>query len=257
MAIVWFYWSVRRVYSAVYGEQQMLHFPLFESPGQTLLEGQRLFSTRMAEHAGGIAGADVLELGCGNGEQALWLASTQDPGSYHGIDLYPPHIEHASKQARARGIDATFAVDDSQKLESVTDHSADIVLCIESAHHYVDKPAFLRQLSRVLRPDGRFVIADFTNRSGNPSKLEHLIDTYTWTAPQWEDELGKAGLAVTRTEDVSEGLRRGLEDVRGGLPSGDGFRGRVGRFLGAQLVAYYLRDLKGDRSYHVFTGHHA
>jgi cyclopropane fatty-acyl-phospholipid synthase-like methyltransferase len=255
MANAWFYWSIRRMYSAAFKEQQMLHFPLFETPGQSLLEGQRLFSTRIAERAGGLAGADVLELGCGNGEQALWLASTQHPRSYRGVDLYPPHISHARLEARRRGMDATFTVDDSQRLTSVADQSADVALCIESAHHYPDKPAFLRQLRRVLRPGGRFAIADFTTRSGRPSPFERLIDTYCWTAPQWRRELAEAGLVVAAVEDMSEGLRRGLEDVRGTLPSGGGVRARFAGFLGDRLAAYYLRDLSGDRSYHLFTGH--
>ncbi|MDB5433716.1 MAG: Methyltransferase type 11 [Caulobacter sp.] len=254
MANVWFYWSIRRIYAAVYDEQQMLHFPLFEKTGQTLLEGQRLFSTRIAERANGIAKADVLELGCGNGEQALWLASTQAPRSYHGIDLYPPHVEHARQEAGRRGIDATFAVDDSQKLTSVADESADVVLCIESAHHYPDKPAFLRQVRRALRPGGRFAIADFTTRGGNPSKFERLIDTYCWTGLQWQEELADAGLVVDFSEDMSEGLQRGLEEVRGTLAKSGGLRTWVAGFLGDRLVAYYLSDLKGDRSYHLFTG---
>ena len=255
MANVWFYWSIRRVYAALFNEQQMLHFPLFEATGQSLLEGQRLFSTRIVERAGGLSNADVLEFGCGNGEQALWLASTQDPRSYRGIDLYPPHIEHARLEARRRGIDATFTVDDSQRLTSVADQSADVALCIESAHHYPDKPAFLRQLRRVLRPGGRFAIADFTTRGGRPSRFERLIDTHCWTPPQWQRELVEAGLVVGSVEDMSEGLRRGIEDVRGTAPSGGGWRASVAGFLADRLAAYYLRDLKGDRSYHLFTGH--
>lgn len=68
------------------------------------------------EEAGGIVG-DVIDLGCGTGEHALYLA-----GRGHrvlGVDGSPSAIAAAEEKARARGIPAAFRVADALKLRAV------------------------------------------------------------------------------------------------------------------------------------------
>jgi cyclopropane fatty-acyl-phospholipid synthase-like methyltransferase len=70
---------------------------------------------RLAEE-GGIVG-DVLDIGCGTGENALFLA-----GRGHrvlGVDAVPAAIERARGKALERGLAAEFRVADALKLRAV------------------------------------------------------------------------------------------------------------------------------------------
>ncbi len=65
------------------------------------------------EESGKICG-DVLDVGCGTGENALFLA-----GRGHivwGVDSAPTAIGIARKKAKERGINATFLVKDALNL---------------------------------------------------------------------------------------------------------------------------------------------
>jgi 2-polyprenyl-3-methyl-5-hydroxy-6-metoxy-1,4-benzoquinol methylase len=61
---------------------------------------------RLAE-AGEIAGS-VLDVGCGTGENALYLATRGH--EVLGVDAAPVAIERATTKARDRGIEAEFIV---------------------------------------------------------------------------------------------------------------------------------------------------
>lgn len=255
MAMTGFYWAIEKAFGAVYGQQQMLHYPLFIHDQQSLIEGQRQFSDHIVGLLGGIGGRDVVEIGCGNGVQALYLAATHVPASYRGIDLYPPHIDHARAAAKRSGAAVRFDIDDAQQLRTVDDAVADAVLCVESAHHYPDKPAFLAQLRRIIRPGGRFAIAELISSSGKSNLLYQMTDTFCWTSGQWQTAFADAGLALDTIDDVSERLAAGLATINGALPPGGGSKGWLARAAGRQLIDHYRRELAGDRRYLVFVGH--
>jgi len=250
-----FYWAIERAFAAVYGQQQMLHYPLFVRPDQSLIDGQRQFSDHIVGLMGGISERDVLEIGCGNGVQALWLDSTYRPRSFRAVDLYPPHIGHA-KAAAAKAVQAVrFDVDDAQQLATVPDASADRALCVESAHHYPDKPAFLAQLRRVLKPGGRFAIAELISASGTTNLLYQMTDTFCWTEAQWRAAVTQAGLVLDQVDDVSDRLAAGLATINAALPPGGGAKGWIARAAGRRLIDHYRRELAGDRRYLVLVGH--
>jgi cyclopropane fatty-acyl-phospholipid synthase-like methyltransferase len=254
MAMQIYYWVMERIYRTLFGEQQMLHYPLFVRPGQSLIEGQRHFSDHIAAALGGIAGQDVVEVGCGNGVQAIYLVGTHHPASYHAIDLYAPHIAYAQTAAAVAGVPVTFSKDDAQKLASISDASADAVLCVESAHHYPDKPAFLAQMRRVLRPGGSFAIAELISASGGNNLFYQLTDTFCWTESQWREAIDAAGLVLRLVDDVSDKLAAGLGAVDDALPGGGGVGARLARAGGRLLIDHYRRELAGSRRYLVLCG---
>jgi SAM-dependent methyltransferase len=250
-----FYWAIEKTYAAVNGQQQMLHYPLFVHDGQSLIEGQRQFSDHVVGLLGGIGGRDVVKIGCGNGVQALYLAATNDPASYRGIDLYPPHIDHARAAAARTGSALRFDIDDAQRLATVAHAAADAALCVESAHHYPDKPAFLAQLRRILRPGGRFAIAELISSSGTTNLLDQMTDTFCWTPGQWQTAFTDAGLVLDAVDDVSERLAAGLGAINGAVPPGGGRKSWLARAAGRRLIDHYRGELAGDRRYLVFVGH--
>jgi cyclopropane fatty-acyl-phospholipid synthase-like methyltransferase len=95
------------------------------------------------------------------------------------------------------------------------DGAFDCVISIESAFHYPDKPAFLREARRVLHADGRFLLADILQAPvrGLPGRIaaffgEALSSGGFFDARSYEKAAAEAGLRLVRFEDWSSGVSR-------------------------------------------------
>ena len=102
-------------------------------------------------------GADVLDLACGHGRIANRLAER----GYRvtGLDQSTSFLDHAREDARARGVEAEYATGDMRELPH--DGEFDAVVSWFTAFGYFDDPgnrAVLAEVSRVLRPGGRFLL---------------------------------------------------------------------------------------------------
>jgi SAM-dependent methyltransferase len=112
-----------------------------------------------------VSPARVLEVGCGWGELAEWLA--RDTGAeVVATDLSP----HMVELARERGVDARVA--DVQALP-FADGEFDVVVAAWMLYHVPGLPKALSEIARVLRPGGRFVAA--TNSIFHLHELRQLV----------------------------------------------------------------------------------
>jgi cyclopropane fatty-acyl-phospholipid synthase-like methyltransferase len=104
--------------------------------------------------AGDIQG-EVLDVGCGTGENALYLARLGHDTL--GIDAAQPAIEKAQAKARERGIDATFMVYDAIHLKRF-DRAFDTVIDSGLFHVFTDRERklFADGLAAVLRSGGTY-----------------------------------------------------------------------------------------------------
>ncbi|MEI6091148.1 MAG: class I SAM-dependent methyltransferase [bacterium] len=101
---------------------------------------------------------DIVEIGCGRGGGLSYVTKNFSPSSAHGVDLDNLAITFCNRHYNLDGL--TFSQGDAQNL-NLEDNSCDAVLNVESSHRYPDMPAFLGEVSRILRPDGRFLFTDF------------------------------------------------------------------------------------------------
>jgi ubiquinone/menaquinone biosynthesis C-methylase UbiE len=113
---------------------------------------------RLAE--GGLFAGEVIDIGCGTGENALYLASRGL--SVVGVDAAPTAIERAQAKARQRGSRATFLVADALDLEALG-RSFDVAIDCGLFHTFADaeRVLFERALHRVLRAGARYVLLCF------------------------------------------------------------------------------------------------
>ncbi len=126
---------------------------------QPILFGPTHEATLDAAVAAGAHPRDVLDLGCGTG-RLLELAAQRWPDArLLGVDASPRMIAEATSKhsgdARFR-----FEVGDAAAL-SLEPSSVDVALSTVSFHHWADQPGGVREVARVLRPGGLFVLADF------------------------------------------------------------------------------------------------
>src|SRR5690349_3915438 len=69
----------------------------------------------VAWQTGGWVHGDVLDVGCGLGDNAVYLAKSGH--TVTGLDISPTALRTAEQRARDAGADVTFAVADSTRLD--------------------------------------------------------------------------------------------------------------------------------------------
>ena len=132
-----YYKSIQRAFISLFGTAQMLHYPLYEKEDQTLLQGQQYFTTYCMDKLGSLEGKSVTDIGCGNGIQSLFIYEKYQPKYLTGIELNGQNIEIARAAIPTdHSTCIQFIQDNAETLEHLEDHSADVVICIESAFHY-------------------------------------------------------------------------------------------------------------------------
>ncbi len=257
-----YYGVMNNALKRISGEYTMLHYPYYRQVGESFIESQQNLTDYCISLLNGLENKKVLEIGCGNGIQASYILEKYNPEYVTGIDLSRANIKIANQEKRVKNLRRIFfLVDDAQKLTKIKDNSFDVVISIESAFHYPDKPAFLKQIGRVLKPNGAFLIADIlTTRpkkaveknSWKPKMLLHhwRLDTYL-------GEFEKARLAIDKQNNITPEVIKGFRNYKYWMRSRikSGFFGDlifyVFYWINIKLNIYLL---KKRRQYYVFTG---
>ncbi|MEO8616225.1 MAG: phthiotriol/phenolphthiotriol dimycocerosates methyltransferase [Luteolibacter sp.] len=136
---------------------------------------------------------NVLEVSCGHGGGASYLARTQEPAKYTGLDLNPAGIDFCKSRHRVVGLD--FVQGDAQNLP-FPDNNFDAVINVEASHCYPNFPKFLSEVARVLKPGGFFLYADFRFSDG--------LD-------KWETAMENSPLSLKQAKDISAVVLRGMD----------------------------------------------
>jgi len=116
---------------------------------------------------------DVLEIGIGTGRN---LDSYPDRVRLTGIDLSPSMLELARARARLLGRDVDLQVGDAQKLGFATASFDTVVVTLTLCAVPDDRQA-IREVARVLRPDGRLAWLEHVRSPVAPIRwVQRLLD---------------------------------------------------------------------------------
>ncbi len=144
-------------------------------------------------------GDTMVDLGCGMGGPALWVA--RETGAHLiGIDLSPVAVEQASARAAELGLSgqAQFAVGSFVDTGLETD-SAQGAMSEDALQYAPDKRAAIVEAARILRPGGRLVFTAFEldpqRATGLPVLGADPVDDYC-------PLLTEAGFSVDVYEEV-------------------------------------------------------
>jgi len=143
----------------------------------------------------------VLDLGCGAGHASFAVAPHAQ--SVTAFDLSAQMLDVVAQAARERGLHNLETRQGNAAQLPFADASFDLVVTRFSAHHWLDVPAALREVARVLRPQGSFIVIDIV------APQEPLYDTTLqavellrdgshvrdYRVCEWQARLDKAGFA--------------------------------------------------------------
>jgi ubiquinone/menaquinone biosynthesis C-methylase UbiE len=104
-----------------------------------------------------LQGKKVLEIGCGRGDFAIHLAGKYPGAQIHAVDFSQAAIDIAKSKAARSGAVVNFRTDDAESL-SFEDRSFDFAISCECMEHVGDPTRMAKEIYRVLRPAGRFVL---------------------------------------------------------------------------------------------------
>jgi ubiquinone/menaquinone biosynthesis C-methylase UbiE len=180
-----------------------------------------------------LEGRDALEVSCGHGGGLCFISQHLKPRSLLGIDRNRRAIRFCSERYAGAGISFRYA--DARSLPCAA-ASQDVVINVEASHGYANAAAFFREVERVLRPGGHFLLADFR---------------FAGDCERFERELLAGGLELVFREDLTDGVVRALdattdhtrEQIRRLAPAC--MRRSIGEFAGVQ----------GSRIYRGFKTH--
>ncbi len=163
------------------------------------------------EESGEISG-DVLDVGCGTGENALYLAARGH--EVWGVDSVPAAIETARRKAEERSLTAIFLVQDTLHLDQIG-RTFDTV--IDSGFFHTlsdpDRLRFVRNLSVVLKPRGTYFMLAFSDLEPagyGPRRItkKEIIDAFS---DGWRINWIRA--AVFESHTRTEGSRAWLSSI--------------------------------------------
>jgi ubiquinone/menaquinone biosynthesis C-methylase UbiE len=237
----------------------MLHYPFFVNESDSFTKAQANLTDYCISLLDSIENKEVVEIGCGNGVQSLYIFQKFNPARITGIDLSKANIDIAlSEKERLKAEKVTFFVDDAQDMKSIPSESVDVLINIESAFHYPDKTAFIKEVHRVLKPGGQFLIADIlSKREKRKIKIwGKSMSHHFWNHRQYYEEFIKSDLEIFRSEDISDQIRKGWSLYKNWLPKikRESFiqnvAFRIFYVLNSRINLYLLKK----QQYHVFTG---
>ncbi|WP_373511266.1 class I SAM-dependent methyltransferase [Persicitalea sp.] len=113
---------------------------------------------------GKIAGKTILDIGCGSGDNAIYLA--QKGFQVTGLDYSDKGIEVAKRRAAKENVTVKFDVADAFNLSNIN-QQFDIVIDYGLYHNIdMDKmPLYLENIRQVLKTGGQFIIQAFGEKS--------------------------------------------------------------------------------------------
>lgn len=118
-------------------------------------------------------GEKVLDLGCGRGAETIQAAKlVQEKGFAWGIDITPHMVEAAIKKALAvEVLNVQFIIASMAEIP-LPDLSMDAVISNCAINHVNDKAAVYKEIYRILKPGGRFVVSDIMTEIPLPLSIK-------------------------------------------------------------------------------------
>ena len=191
-----------------------LHYGYWDDSTTNFVDAMSQINRELANLSGIEKGMHILDAGCGEGGSMIWLAN-----HYHvnvtGITLSRRQVESIREYLLKQGLSRVSVELMDYHKTHFGDATFDVIWAIESPCQSADKPAFLREMYRILKPGGYLVVADFL-MCENPSKNQLYYMqrwAYSWTLESYATRseflkgASDAGFRLIEDRDITQNVR--------------------------------------------------
>lgn len=210
-----FYDTEDNFYRSFWDKEGSLHWGYFDSFTEeqplNFLKACERWNDYMLEHSGITAQSQVLDVGCGNGNTAVWLAK-QTGCTVIGIDLSGVRVENAKKQIEQYpSLNVSFQKASATELP-FPDSTFTHVWSQATLYHVHDRPSALHEISRVLKEKGIFIFDDLVSPTANISALaqkyvyERLLFSPSFSHENYQEALNHYDLMVLKSNNLNQHL---------------------------------------------------
>lgn len=198
-----FAWAYRRYWG------DHIHHGLFRTGLEDPQQAQEQMLRHCAARVGLQPGMHVVDVGCGHGGTANFLAREYSCRVL-GLTISPTQLELA--RTLCGGTDGTtkFELADAETYEFRAGRF-DVVWNMESSDHFFDKAAYFRKVAMGLKPGSKLMVAAWTG-----SMQDQLIDNIArvflfpelWTMAEYVQQIESAGMKVVSCEQLASDVAR-------------------------------------------------
>jgi ubiquinone/menaquinone biosynthesis C-methylase UbiE len=140
-------------------------------------------------------GMDVADIGAGSGVHARLFAEKVLPaGKVYAVDIIQEFLDHIEMTCKEKKIENVLCVLGSATSCNLEPSSIDLVFSCDTYHHFEYPFKMLASIRKALRPNGRFVIIDFKDKSGHVRADSKTVI----------EEISKSGFQLIDSRDFTE-----------------------------------------------------
>ncbi len=216
-----FYDKEDELYRSFWDENGSLHWGLFNKGNKDYLTASKNLTNLMAIKSKIQPSSVVLDVGCGNGEVPIQLAS-HFKCKIIGIDLSGFRIKNANNKLQENPKLSSllkFEKASATKLP-FTEESFSHVWSQATIYHVHDKDKALSEIYRVLKKGGIFVFDDLIKPKKEISKdskkyvYERLLFDTSFSFETYKKKLEEIGFKVIDSKDISNHLSKSYQVLR-------------------------------------------
>jgi sterol 24-C-methyltransferase len=162
-------------------------------------------------------GDTVMELGCGQGANLIYLAHCHPKSQFVGVDLQPrKKVDYPEN--------VTIYEQDYSSLPQIPDQSVDVVYAIETLVYCSDKEKVFREVWRVMKPGAVMIVYDYASKERFETYDPHIQQVIALLSKggaaamieslgEWNDHFTNCGFETVRFTDYAENLLPDLKKL--------------------------------------------
>lgn len=160
-------------------------------------------------------GERILDAGCGVGGSAIFLAKEKQ-AKVSGVTLSEKQYRYGKKHIEEAGLENLVDINIGDYTETpFNNNTFDLIWALESLTSAPDKKKFAREAARILKPNGRIIIADYFATGKNRPDPHNLLEKWRglWSMAKfldldtYIDIFNNEGYKLIRREDVTDAIR--------------------------------------------------